>query len=129
MQQPPMVAVVDDDEFVRTATGSLIRSLGLRVTTYSSAEEFLASSWLDKADCLVTDVQMPGMSGLELQERLQAQGRDLPVIVITAFPEERVRRQAESAGAVGFFAKPYDGQLMVNCIDAALRRTAGSRPE
>ena len=100
-----MVAVVDDDEFVRAATGSLMRSLGLRVTTYGSAEEFLASSWLDRADCLVTDMQMPGISGLELGSPAGA-GPGLPVIVITAFPEERIAVRRKSPAQSGSSPSP-----------------------
>jgi FixJ family two-component response regulator len=124
MQKTPKIAVVDDDDFVRNSMESLVRSLGLRVATFCSAEAFLASSSLDDTDCLITDLQMPGISGLELQQRLLAEGRRTPIIIITAFPEERSRRKAELAGAAGFFAKPCDGQLMVECILAALRRGA-----
>jgi len=124
MQKTPKIVVVDDDDFVRSSMESLVRSLGLRVATFCSAEAFLASSSLDDTDCLITDLQMPGISGLELQQRLLAEGRRTPIIIITAFPEERSRRKAELAGAAGFFAKPCDGPLMVECILAALHRGA-----
>jgi FixJ family two-component response regulator len=124
MQKPPKIAVVDDDDFVRSSMESLVRSLGLRVATFCSAAAFLASSSLDDTDCLITDLQMPGINGLELQRRLLAQGRRTPVIIVTAFPEERSRQKAELAGAAGFFAKPCDGQLMVDCIFKALHRDA-----
>jgi FixJ family two-component response regulator len=129
MKLPHTIAVVDDDDFVRSAMESLVRSLGMRVATFSSAEAFLQSPCLDEADCLITDLQMPGISGLELQQRLLAQGRHMPVIILTAFPDERLRLQAERAGAVGFFAKPCDGQAMVDCLDAALRRATADRPK
>jgi FixJ family two-component response regulator len=124
MQKTPKIAVVDDDDFVRSSMESLVRSLGLRVATFCSAEAFLASSSRDDIDCLITDLQMPGIGGLELQQRLLAEGRRTPIIIVTAFPEERSRRKAELAGAAGFFAKPCDGQLMVECILAALDRGA-----
>ncbi|CAH1678532.1 Response regulator receiver domain-containing protein [Hyphomicrobiales bacterium] len=121
MRQSAMVSIIDDDESVRTATASLVRSLGLATSLFASAEDFLNSSQLSHSDCVITDVQMPGMSGMELQGRLKASGNPVPVIVITAFPEERLRRQAMSAGAVGFLSKPFDGSEMVACLDRALQ--------
>ncbi len=114
------VAIVDDDDSVRVAVGSLVRSLGFDALAFSSAESFLASGRVGDVDCLITDVQMPGMSGPELQSHLASERSDLPVILITAFPEERLRRQAEDAGAYGFLAKPFDGQAMIRCLEAAL---------
>ncbi|MBS9477000.1 response regulator [Ancylobacter sp. VKM B-3255] len=115
-----MVAIIDDDEQVRTATASLVRSLGLATRTFASAEDFLLSPEQGVADCVITDVQMPGMSGVELQAALRAKGSRTPLIFITAFPEDRIRRQVTLAGAVGFLAKPFDGQEMIACLDAAL---------
>jgi FixJ family two-component response regulator len=115
-----MVAIIDDDESVRTATASLVRSLGLATSTFGSAEEFLRSPRLSEAGCVITDVQMPGMSGLDLQARLRADGNMMPMIFITAFPEERVRRQANAGGATGFLAKPFAGNEMIACLDRAL---------
>ena len=116
----PTIAVVDDDEAVRDALRNLLASLDLGVATFASAEEFLASSAYCIAACLIADVQMPGMSGLELQRHLAGRGRQMPVILITAFPLDHVRRQAEAAGAAGFFAKPFDARLMIECIERAL---------
>ena len=120
--KPLTVAVVDDDEAVRAALSNLLASLDLGVATFASAEEFLASPAGHDAACLITDIQLPGMSGLDLQRHLGATGSGLPVILITAFPREHVHRQAESEGAFGFFAKPFDGRLLVDCIERALRR-------
>jgi FixJ family two-component response regulator len=120
--KPPTVAVVDDDEAVRGALSNLLASLDLGVATFASAEAFLASPACRDAACLIADVQMPGMSGLDLQHHLSESGNRLPVILITAFPQEHVRRQAEAEGAFGFFAKPFDGGLMIQCIERALRR-------
>jgi FixJ family two-component response regulator len=120
--QPLTVAVVDDDEAVRHALSNLLASLDLGVATFASAEAFLASPACRDAACLIADVQMPGMSGLDLQRHLSESGNRLPVILITAFPQERVRRQAEAEGAFGFFAKPFEGGLMIQCIERALRR-------
>lgn len=114
------IAIVDDDDSVRAAVGSLVRSLGFSVLAFSSAEAFLASPGLHKADCLISDVQMPGMSGPELQAELAAAGHSLPVIFITAFPEECIQRRVEAAGAFGFLAKPFDGQAMIRSLEAAL---------
>jgi FixJ family two-component response regulator len=116
----PTIAVVDDDEAVRGALANLLASLDLGVAAFASAEEFLASPACQTAACLITDVQMPGMSGLDLQRHLAASGNRMPVILITAFPGDRVRRQAEDEGAVGFLAKPFDGRLMIECIERAL---------
>jgi len=120
--QPLTVAVVDDDEAVRHALSNLLASLDLGVATFASAEAFLASPACRDAACLIADVQMPGMSGLDLQRHLSESGNRLPVILITAFPQEHVRRQAEAEGAFGFFAKPFEGGLMIQCIERALRR-------
>ncbi|GEP59031.1 response regulator transcription factor [Reyranella soli] len=114
------VAVVDDDEAVRDALSNLLASLDLGVATFASAEDFLASSACHAAACLITDVQMPGMSGLDLQRHLIGDGNRMPVILITAFPRDHVRQQAEADGAFGFFAKPFDGGLMIDCIERAL---------
>jgi FixJ family two-component response regulator len=118
--KPPTVAVVDDDEAVRAALSNLLASLDLGVATFASAEEFLASPACRAAACLITDVQMPGMSGLDLQRHLAGEGNRIPVILITAFPQDRLRQQAEAEGAFGFFAKPFDGRLMIDCIERAL---------
>jgi FixJ family two-component response regulator len=96
-----MIAIVDDDEAVRESTKSLVKSLGYNVRTFASAEEFLDTN-LDDTSCLVLDVQMKGLSGVELQELLIAQDRRTPIIFVTAFPDERTRNRAFDAGAIGF---------------------------
>ncbi|TSJ64029.1 response regulator [Starkeya sp. 3C] len=120
MSPTPMITIIDDDESVRVATESLVRSLGFSARTFASAEDFLNSPLLGETACVITDVQMPGMSGVELQSQLRARGDETPLIFITAFPEERIRRQVHAAGAVGFLAKPFDGHAMIECIDRAL---------
>lgn len=126
MSAPPMITIIDDDESVRLATESLIRSMGYSARGFASAEDFLG--WPDRgaSACVITDVQMPGMSGVELQCRLRAEGDHVPLIFMTAFPEERIRRQVDAAGAFGFLAKPFDGSAMVDCITRAL--AARTRP-
>lgn len=120
MSKVPVIAIVDDDESFRRATTSFVRSLGYGTAAFHSAEAFLESNRIHEADCLITDVQMPGMTGIELQGRLIAQGHRLPVIFITAFPEMKARAQALAAGAVGFLAKPFNDQGLINCLNEAL---------
>ncbi len=116
-----MIAIIDDDDAVRIATENLVRSLGYETSTFASAEDFLDSPRVNETACLITDVQMPGIGGLDLQKLLLARGRTVPTIFITAFPEERVRLQAEEAGAIGFLSKPFDASAIIQCIDKALR--------
>jgi FixJ family two-component response regulator len=114
-----MISIVDDDESVRESTKALVRSLGYGACVFASAEEFLSSN-LDDTACLILDVQMKGLSGLELQERLIAQGRRTPIIFITAFPDETIRNRALKAGAIGFLNKPCSDEKLMQCLDAAL---------
>jgi FixJ family two-component response regulator len=116
-----VISIIDDDESVRDATNRLVRSLGLTAHTFASAAEFLRSSQLDGTSCVITDIQMPGIDGLELQRILIAQGRNMPMIFITAFPDERIRARALKAGAVGFLSKPFKGATLIQCIEGALR--------
>lgn len=120
LSHTPTITIIDDDESVRVATESLVRSLGFRTSTFASAEEFLHSPRLGHTDCVITDLHMPGMSGAELQSLLRAKGDHTPLIFITAFPEERIRRQVQACGAIGFLSKPFDGGAMIECIDRAL---------
>jgi FixJ family two-component response regulator len=117
-----VISIVDDDECVRDATNCLVRSLGYNTVSFASAEDFLASERLHDTDCLITDVQMPGMSGVELHSRLLADGHRTPVIFITAFPDEAIRDQVLELGACGFLSKPFKEESLVKCLDAALRR-------
>ena len=121
----PVIAIVDDDESFRRATTSFVRSLGYGTAAFDSAEAFLKSDRIDGADCLITDVQMPGMTGIELQGRLIAQGHRLPIIFITAFPEMKVRAQALAGGAVGFLSKPFNDQGLIACLNKALVARGG----
>ncbi len=122
----PVISIVDDDESMREATSALVRSLGFSVATFASAEDFLESDHVDDTSCLITDVQMPGLSGVELQSRLIADGRDMPVIGVTAYPEESIRTRMLEAGAVGFLSKPFNDERLIDCLATALKR--GDQP-
>ena len=115
-----MISIVDDDVIVREATLSLVRALGFTAVTFASAEEFLHSDCVNDTSCLIADVQLPGLSGIELQIRLRAEGSRIPVIVMTAFPDARIRVQALDAGAVAFLSKPCDIEALIDCLDRAL---------
>ncbi len=121
LQKAAMIAIVDDDESVREATKSLVRSLGYQAATFGSAEEFLGSSQLKSTSCLITDVRMPGMSGVELQDRLIADGRSLPTVFISAFSDERVQQKVLESGAVGYLHKPFEEDRLIECIETALK--------
>jgi FixJ family two-component response regulator len=118
----PVISVVDDDASVRAATTRLLKSLGFTAHAFASANEFLQSPRLRDTSCLIADVQMPGMSGVQLQEYLIAQGHSTPIIFITAFPEDSIREQAMNAGAICFLSKPFDGARLIECVDRALKR-------
>jgi FixJ family two-component response regulator len=115
-----MVYVIDDDDSVRTAVGRLIRSAGLPVKTFATAEEFLRCRAHPAPGCLVLDVHLPGLCGLELQQRLSAEGRAVPIVFITAYGDDQVRDRALRAGAVAFLQKPFEGQALLNAIGRAL---------
>jgi FixJ family two-component response regulator len=125
----PVISIVDDDHSVREATKGLVRSLGYGAAAFASAEDFLQSDHVSDTACLITDVQMPGLSGVELQSRLIAQGNRTPVIFITAFPEERIRARALEAGAVGFLSKPFNEDRLIEYIHAALNGGNGGKVE
>jgi len=121
----PVISVIDDDASVRAATDNLLSSHGYRVHTFASAEEFLQSARLSDSSCVITDVQMSAMSGLDLLTHLRARGYVAPFIFITAFPEESVRARALQAGAICFLAKPFAGPALINCLEAALNQHPG----
>jgi FixJ family two-component response regulator len=122
LSNPPVISIIDDDGSVRAATCNLVRSLGYVVHPFASAEEFLRSPGLDDTSCIITDVRMPAMSGLELQAQLLANGRRFPVIFVTAFSVESDRARALRAGATCFLIKPFDGEALIGCLEAALAR-------
>ena len=115
-----LVSVVDDDEFVREALPDLLRSFGLEARPYASAEAFLASDGLEETGCLVLDVNMPGMSGPELQLELARRKRDIPIVFITADTDDRLRPKVLRRGAVACLKKPYSEKAMIEAVNAAL---------
>jgi FixJ family two-component response regulator len=121
-----VISIIDDDESVREATKNLVRSLGYTAAAFSSAEEYLQSPQLLNSACLITDLQMPGMSGADLQDRLAADGLVTPVIFMTAYFDERVEKRVMDAGAFGFLSKPIDEDCLVKCVDEALKRSGAA---
>jgi FixJ family two-component response regulator len=126
---PKVISIIDDDASVLAAADNLLRSLGYNVYTFVSAEEFVRSAHLNDTSCVIADVQMPGMSGVDLQARLLTQGYRVPFIFITAFPEDTVRARALKAGAICFLTKPFDRLTLIKCLDAALERHGGGTGE
>ena len=116
------IAIVDDDESVQSALQDLIEADGLSAKCFGSAEEFLESGLQHRTACLISDLRMPGMSGLELQARLKADGYKTPIIFLTAHGDARVRIQAMREGAAEFLMKPFDDQVLLNRVRAALDR-------
>jgi CheY-like chemotaxis protein len=113
-----LISIVDDDPLARNGIRELVESLGYETITFESAEHFLESSMVAETTCLITDVQMPGLNGLELQETLRSQGHHTPIILITAYPNEKHRTRALDAGAVGFLSKPFDEASLIKCLAA-----------
>ena len=116
-----MISIVDDDPFVRQAIDDLVQSLGYRASTFASAEDFLQSSYIHQTICLISDVQMPGLSGVDLQRVLIAQGNCMPMIFITAYFDERIRQSVMEAGAIGYLGKPFDDESLIELLQWALR--------
>ena len=116
-----LIAIVDDEEPVRDATKSLVRSLGCHASTFGSADDFLKSEQVHDTSCLITDVQMPGLSGLDLQDHLIARGHCIPIIFMTGYPNDSVRARAMKAGAVCFLNKPFSEDHFIGCLQKALK--------
>jgi FixJ family two-component response regulator len=115
-----LVAIVDDDESVRSALQGLMKAAGLPAQAFASGEDFLGSAVLPDIACLIADIRMPGISGLELQEKLNAERYRIPIIFITAHGDAKMRLQAMRAGAVEFLAKPFDDEILLDSVRAAL---------
>jgi FixJ family two-component response regulator len=124
----PVISIIDDDVSVRIAISRLVRAVGYLPHAFASADDFLNSQDVNDTSCVIADVHMPGTSGIQLQKLLHLQGRSVPMIFITAFPEEHTRAQALDAGAVGFLNKPFDGARLIEHIDRALQLMSGEKP-
>ena len=120
MSAPPTISIVDDDAWAREGIKDLVASLGYRTLTFASAEEFLESGCVEATTCVISDVQMPGLSGLDLQKRLADRAYKPSIILVTAYPDEKFRIRALDAGARGFLVKPFDEKSLMRCLhDAA----------
>ena len=126
-KENPLIAIVDDDESVRAATKSLMRSLGFLAESFPSAEDFLASPHVNRTACLLADVHMPGMSGLDLHRRLAAAGASIPTILITAYPDDAMRARALKDGVISYLTKPCDEEDLLRWIRSALDRGGSSQ--
>lgn len=118
---PPLVAIVDDDELFRRSLERLVRSVGFRVETFGSAEEFLERGNLDGTACAILDMKLPGMSGLDLQRLLVTRPRPMPIVFVSAHDEAITRTTALQAGAVAFLKKPFDSSTLLDALDRARR--------
>jgi FixJ family two-component response regulator len=124
-EKKKLIAVVDDDELVRIALQRLLKTSGFGVTSFASAEDLLKSNQLPEIACLIADIRMPGMSGLDLQAKLNAESCAIPIVFITAHGDEKMRLQAMRGGAVGFLAKPFDSGILLDRVRAALEAGSG----
>ena len=119
--KPFVVSIVDDDEAIRNALGNLFESVGLNVESFASAEQFMDFREANESSCLILDVQLPRMSGLELQRQLSGDANAVPIIFMTAHSDERVRERALQAGAVAIFQKPFNSEALLNAIHSVLK--------
>jgi len=121
----PVISIVDDEESMRHSTSKLVRSLGFIAHTFPSALAFLNSKQLIETSCLISDIHMPEMSGIQLQDSLRAGGHNIPIIFITAYSDDKIRSGALAQGAVCFLEKPFEIEALSRCIDVALRAKMG----
>jgi PAS domain S-box-containing protein len=120
MSETPLISIVDDDPLARDGIRELVESFGYEAISFPSAQHFLQSDAITETTCLITDMQMPGLNGLELQESLQSLGNQTPVIVITGYPNEKHRTLALENGAVGYLSKPFDEHTLIECLTTAI---------
>ena len=128
MPVAPVIAIVDDNASVRQALGNLLRSFDMVVELFASGNDLLQSRALDAVSCLVTDVQMPEMNGFAICEALRMRGLSIPVVFMTAFPEESYRQRAEAIGAICFLSKPFMDPEIIQCIESALAHGSAKTP-
>jgi FixJ family two-component response regulator len=120
MPEKHLISIVDDDESVQVSTMDLVKSMGFAAEVFPHAEAFLASQHLQSTDCLIADMRMPGMTGLELYGRLIEAGKAIPTILLTAFPDERDRMRARQSGVTCYLAKPFNDEDLLVCVRSAL---------
>lgn len=126
MPKNSLVSIIDDDLSVREATTSLLESHGYLTATFASAEEFLGSERLQDTSCLVSDVRMPGVNGVDLQRRMIDAGHRIPTIFMTAYPEEHLRAAALDGGALAFLTKPVSEECLISCLQGALGKSSNA---
>jgi FixJ family two-component response regulator len=126
LTQVPVISIIDDDDSVRVSTSRLVRSLGLITYTFASAKDFLSSPQLTGTSCLIVDVQMPAMTGIELQDLLRSQARSVAMIFISALPDKSIKAQALEGGALCFLNKPFQPAALIECFSVALSRCNGN---
>ena len=126
MREASVISIVDDDEWSRIGTTKLVRSFGFAAHDFPSAHALLNSPLLARTACVISDIQMPVLSGLQLLDELRTHGHDMPIIFVTAFPNERVRAQALLRGAICVLTKPFDGETLELCLAAALKSNGKS---
>ena len=124
-EKVPVISIVDDDPSIRSAMEDLVMSHGFEVQSFDSADQFLSSTERHATSCIVSDIQMPGTSGIEMKRHLLAQNDHTPIIFITAYPQPETKKNAIEAGAICFLVKPFDGRTLINCIERALRGDRG----
>ena len=124
-----LVSIVDDDESLRRSVKNLLTSVGFRVETFASAEAFLQSAHRTDTRCVVLDLRMPGMSGLDLLVHLGAAGPPIPVVILTAHSDDEARRRTLQAGAVAFLGKPFHGEALLGAVRRALAQNPAKNPE
>lgn len=129
MAERPLVAIVDDDESIRNATRDLLRAVGFSTATFEDAESFLGSTSRASAACVVADIRMPGMTGLELYQALVASGDGIPTVIITAHPGDATRSLAREAGITCYLSKPFAPDELVECVREALAKHRGPIPK
>lgn len=122
MAEDTLISIIDDDDSLRSALVGLVRSLGYRAHGFACAEDFLAADQAGRSSAIVTDIQMPGLSGIELKQRLTADGCGAPVIMITARSEEGLKERALESGAVCVLRKPFAAEALIECLERALAR-------
>ena len=127
MRERPLVAIVDDDKSIRNATQDLLKAAGFSTATFEDAESFLDSPSRASAACVVADMRMPRMTGLELYQKLVASGNGIPTVIITAHPEELTQARAREAGITCYLTKPFGPDELLECVNEALARSQGSR--